>query len=126
MILNKEQVIQMHEQIVNEFGGSLGVRDMNLLDSALKSVFVTFNGKELYPTNEEKAARLAYGLVSNHAFVDGNKRIAMHIMTFFLEFTGVKIEYTSGELIAVGIALASGKMNYTQLLQWIIEHKEKK
>ena len=66
--------------IVEVTGGTDGIRDIRLLDSALESIYATFDGKELYPTKEEKAAKLGYGLVSNHAFIDGNKRIGIYVM----------------------------------------------
>ena len=81
---SKEKVLLLHELIAQETGGSIGVRDESLLDSALNSAFASFDGVELYPSKEEKAARLGYTLVNNHAFVDGNKRIGMHVMLTFL------------------------------------------
>ena len=78
---SQEKVLLLHQLIVTETGGSPELRDINLLDSALESVFQTFGGQELYPSKEEKGARLGYSLISNHAFVDGNKRIGMYVMS---------------------------------------------
>ena len=72
-----EKVLLLHKLIAEETGGSIGVRDEALLESALENVFSGFGGQEFYPTKEEKGARLGYALISNHAFVDGNKRIGM-------------------------------------------------
>lgn len=72
---SKDKVLLLHQLIVEETCGSDGVRDYGLLDSALQSAYATFDGNELYPTKEEKGAKIGYSLVSNHAFVDGNKRI---------------------------------------------------
>ena len=77
---SEEKVLLLHQLLIEETGGSLELRDINLLDSALENIFQTFDGKELYPTKEEKGARLGYSLISNHAFVDGNKRIGMYVM----------------------------------------------
>ena len=76
---SKDKVLLLHELMAQETGGSIGVRDEALLESALEGAFATFDGQELYPTKEEKAARLGFTLVSNHAFVDGNKRIGLKL-----------------------------------------------
>ena len=104
-------------------GGSDGIRDFGLLDSALESAYATFDGKELFPTKEEKAARIGVGLVSNHAFVDGNKRIGMYVLLTFLEVNGIPLEATDEEVVDVGLRLAEGKMQYEELLQWIKDHE---
>ena len=85
---SKEKVLLLHKLIAEETGGSIGVRDEALLESALENVFSGFGGQEFYPTKEEKGARLGYALISNHAFVDGNKRIGMYVMLTFLEVNG--------------------------------------
>ena len=77
--LSKEQVLLLHTQLIEEFGGTDGVRDYNLLDSALETPFQSFAGEELYPTIQAKAARLGYGLIKNHTMLDGNKRIGAHV-----------------------------------------------
>ena len=113
----------LHQLIAEETGGEIGVRDEGLLDSALESAFATFDGNDLYPTKEEKGARIGYSLISNHAFVDGNKRIGMYIMLTFLEVNGVKIDCTNEELVEVGLSLAAGTMGYEELLNWVRTHK---
>lgn len=118
---NRDKVLLLHQIIVEATGGSLGIRDLGLLDSALESVFATFDGKDLYPTKEEKGARLGFNLVSNHAFVDGNKRIGMYIMLTFLDVNGINIDATNEEIIKIGLSLADGTMNYQSLLKWIKE-----
>ena len=75
--LSKEKVMLLHEMLAKQTGGSTGIRDTDLLESALESAYQTFGGVELYPSVEEKGAWLGYALISNHAFVDGNKRIGM-------------------------------------------------
>ena len=121
--LSQEKVLALHEILTKETGGDPNVRDIALLNSALESAFATFGGQELYPTKEEKGARLGFSLISNHAFVDGNKRIGMYVMLIFLEVNGVKINPTNEEVARVGLAVASGKMKYQELLDWIIENE---
>ncbi len=120
---SKEKVLLLHRLITEETGGDHNVRDLQLLDSALESAFQTFDGKELYPSKEEKGARLGYALISNHAFVDGNKRIGMYVLLTFLETNGVKIYPSNEDVARVGLAIAAGKMEYKELLNWILENK---
>lgn len=90
--------------IAQETGGSIGVRDEGLLESALEAAFSGFGGTEFYPTKEEKGARLGYNLISNHAFLDGNKRIGMYVMLTFLEVNGIHMDCTNEEVATVGLA----------------------
>ncbi len=120
---SKEKVLLLHQLIIQETGGDINVRDLNLLDSALESAFSTFDGKDLYPTKEEKAAKIGYGLIANHAFMDGNKRIGMYVMLTFLEVNGITLSLSDQDIYEAGIAVASGTMDYNGLLQWVIEHK---
>ena len=80
-----DKVKLLYKLMIEETGGSFGIRDENLLNSALNGIFQTFDGKDLYPTKEEKGAMLGYTLISNHAFVDGNKCIGVYVMLTFLE-----------------------------------------
>ena len=120
---SREKVLLLHKLITEETGGDPNLRDISLLESALESAFQTFDGVELYPSKEEKGARLGYSLISNHAFVDGNKRIGMYIMLTFLEVNGIRIYPSVDEVIRVGLAVASGSMKYEELLEWIFENK---
>ncbi len=120
---SQEKVLLLHKLITEETGGDPNVRDVTLLNSALESAFQTFDGRELYPTKEEKGARLGYALISNHAFVDGNKRIGMYILLTFLEANGIRIHPTVDDVARVGLAVAAGAMGYEELLQWIRDNK---
>ena len=113
----------LHQLIAQETGGSIGLRDEGLLESALEGAFATFGGKELYPTKEEKGARLGYALISNHAFVDGNKRIGMYVMLTFLEVNGIRMDCTNREVADTGLAVAAGQMDYDALLEWVRAHR---
>ena len=120
---SRDKVLLLHKLITEETGGDPNVRDTTLLESALESAFQTFDGQELYPSKEEKGARLGYSLISNHAFVDGNKRIGMYIMLTFLEVNGIRISPSVDDVVRVGLAIASGEMKYDGLLEWIRENK---
>jgi len=120
---SQEKVLLLHKLITEETGGDPSLRDIDLLNSALESAFQTFGGVELYPTKEEKGARLGYALISNHAFADGNKRIGMYVLLTFLETNGIKIRPEVDDVARVGLAVASGTMKYEDLLDWIIENK---
>ena len=119
----REKVLLLHQLITAETGGSADVRDLGLLDSALESAYATFDGKELYPTKEEKAARIGYSLISNHAFVDGNKRIGIYVMFTFLEVNGIHLEATNDEVAALGLGIAAGNISHADLLKWIGAHE---
>ena len=121
---SKEKVLLLHKIMAEATGGGVGIRDEALLDSALEGVVAGFGDQEFYPTKEEKGARLGYTLISNHAFVDGNKRIGVYVMLSFLEMNGIRIRCTDGELVHIGLSVADGSMGYPELLQWVIEHKE--
>ena len=116
---SKDRVLLLHQYMAEETGGSIGLRDEGLLGSALESAFATFDGKELYPSKEEKAARIGASLVGNHAFLDGNKRIGMYVMLTFLEVNGVKVECSDEDIVSAGLALADGTMGYDELLVWL-------
>ena len=120
---SKEKVKFLHQLLAEATGGSIGIRDEGLLDSALENAFSGFGEQEFYPTKEEKGARLGYALISNHAFVDGNKRIGTYIMLTFLEMNGIRIRCTDEELVHIGLSVADGSMKYEDLLQWVRDHE---
>ena len=124
MKITREYVELLYRLITQETGGSVGLRDATLLDSALGSIFQTFNEKELYPTIEEKGARLGFNLISNHAFLDGNKRIGMLVMMTFLEVNGIQIVCTDDDIVEIALAVASGKVIYKELLDWVRKYSK--
>ena len=121
---SKEKVLLLHRLIAESTGGSLGVRDEALLESALENAFSGFGDREFYPKKEEKGARLGYSLISNHAFVDGNKRIGVYVMLTFLEVNGIRLNYTDEDVVRIGLSVADGSMSYEELLGWVIEHRK--
>ncbi len=120
---SKDKVLLLHQLIAQETGGSVGVRDEGLLESALETAFSSFNGQEFYPTKEEKGARIGHSLISNHAFVDGNKRIGVYVMLTFMEVNGIRLDCTNEEVVHIGLSVADGSMDYDALLAWIKEHR---
>ena len=120
---SKEKVKLLHQLMAEATGGSVCVRDEGLLDSAIENAFATFGGEELYPSKEEKAASLAYSLISDHAFVDGNKRIGVYVMLSFLELNGIRIEASDDDVIKLGLGTADGSMKRDEILAWIMEHE---
>ena len=121
--LSKEKVLLLHQLIAEETGGGVGVRDVGLLDSALNNAYAPFGGEELYKTKEEKAASLGFSLISNHAFVDGNKRIGVYVMLTFLEVNGIRLDCTNEDVVHIGLSVADGSMDYEALLTWVREHR---
>lgn len=121
--LTKEQILMLHSELIKTTGGSDGIRDIGLLESALETPFQSYNGEELYPSIQAKAARLCYGLVKNHAMVDGNKRIGVHAMLVFLSVNGYELEYTQKELSDIILDVAADKKQYEDVLQWLLEHQ---
>ena len=119
-----EQVVKLHSSLIEKTGGMDGIRDQNLLDSALKSPFQTFGGNELYPDIFDKASQLCYSLVENHPFADGNKRIGVHLALLFLRLNNVTIEYSQIELIDFGLSIASVKMNNDEIKLWLLNHRK--
>ena len=113
---SSEKVKLLHQLMAEATGGSVGVRDEGLLDSAI-------DGVELYPSKEEKAAKLGYSLISNHAFVDGNKRIGVYVMLSFLELNGIHIEAADEDVVSLGLGVADGSMGQKDILDWIHKHK---
>ena len=120
---SSEKVKLLHQLMAEATGGSVGVRDEGLLDSAIEGAFATFDGVELYPSKEEKAAKLGYSLISNHAFVDGNKRIGVYVMLSFLELNGIHIEAADEDVVSLGLGVADGSMEQKDILDWIHKHK---
>lgn len=123
IVLTSNKILQLHQFLIQETGGLDGLRDAALLDSAVQSPLITFDGQELYPSHEEKAAMLGYTLAKNHAFIDGNKRIGVYALLIFLDVNGVAMEYSDTNLIALGLGMADGSFCYESVLDWIEQHK---
>ncbi len=122
--ITKEQVLLLHKRIYERYGGSYGVRDEDLLDSALEAPFQTFAGQDLYPNDMDKIVRLGYGLIGNHPFYDGNKRIGALALLTLLELNGYKINATNKEFADIIYSVASGSQeaDYETFLAWVEQH----
>ena len=122
IILTVAEIIGIHEKLTAATGGSPGLRDKGSLESAVVGCYQSFDDVDLYPTIIEKAARMAYALCSNHPFVDGNKRIAVTAMLVMLRLNGITPMFTQPELIALGLGIADGSLDYEYILAWIKSH----
>ena len=122
-IMTKQQVLLLHEHLIDETGGSQGLRDGGMLESALSAPFQEFQGFSPYVTIQQKAARLGYGLIMNHPFIDGNKRIGAHAMLTLLLLNGIDLEHTQRELSDTIRQVAAGESGYEALLAWILDHQ---
>ncbi|MBO5223382.1 MAG: type II toxin-antitoxin system death-on-curing family toxin [Clostridia bacterium] len=123
--LSKNKVMELHELLIKETGGSDGLRDSALLESALESAYATFDGFDLYPTIEEKAAKLTFSLINNHAFVDGNKRIGIFVLMIFLEVNDILLDVSNKDLETLGLSLAASNFSQSDLVDWIFDHKKR-
>lgn len=122
ILLTVDEIIMLHAKLLKATGGLPGLRDRGLLESAVLGVNAGFEDVEQYPTVEEKAARLCYALISNHAFVDGNKRVGVLAMLMTLQLNGVVLQYMQQELIDLGVGVADGTARYSEILNWILTH----
>jgi death-on-curing protein len=121
-ILTKQQILLLHTQLIRQSGGTDGVRDEGMLDSAISQPLQTFDNIELYPGIVDKAVRLGYGLITNHPFVDGNKRIGTHAMLVTLDINGIELQYQDEDMIQLILKIASGKADDRVLRTWVLAH----
>lgn len=118
-----DYILKLHEKLISATGGSNGIRDIELLKSAIENSKATFAGEDLYKSYEEKCSSICYSIISNHAFIDGNKRIGIYVMLVMLEYNGIKLSFIQQELIDLGLGVAKGEMKQENILNWIINHK---
>lgn len=119
-----DDVLRIHDQGIEMYGGSFGLRDSSRIESAIESIYQTFFGVELYPDITDKASFLACALVNGHPFIDGNKRMGMAVMLTFLNLNGYELELTDQELIDLGLDIAQSKKDKEEVKSWIIAHKK--
>jgi death-on-curing protein len=119
IILTVNEIIEIHDKLILVTGGSPGLRDIGLLESAVLGCNQTFGGEDLYPKCIEKAARMAYSICKNHPFVDGNKRVSVTSLLVVLKMNSISLRFSQQELIALGLGLAEGSINYQELVNWI-------
>lgn len=117
-----DDMIALHARVIEKSGGLDGLRDRNILESAVSAPLQSFGGKELFPTDLEKIARIGFGLATNHAFLDGNKRIGAMVVQLLLKWNGYVLQLRQGELADMFIAIADGSAQEQDLLHWIKLH----
>ena len=122
IILTTDEIIEVHAKLIKATGGSPGLRDMGLLESAVLGCTQTFGGEDLYPTVIEKASRMAYSICKNHPFVDGNKRVAVSALLVILRMNDIAISFTQKELIILGLGIADGNIDYNNIVIWVNKH----
>lgn len=122
--LSVSDIVLLHRKLIDQTGGSHGIRDSGLVESALKRAQASFDGKDLYHTLESKIAAITYGLVNNHGFVDGNKRIGIAAMLLLLQINGYFLAYSQDDLIQLGLGIASDSVSEAEIIQWIQEHRK--
>ena len=118
-MMQLKEVLAIHKILIEEFGGTDGIRDPDGLDAAIKRPFATFDGQELYPTPVAKAAAILESIVKNHPFLDGNKRTGYTLMRLLLLENGQDIEAPEDEKYEFIIRIATGALDFEEILQWI-------
>ena len=121
-MIQLEDVLNIHEFIINKFGGSHGIRDINLLKSAISRPFQTFDQQDLYKTHVEKAGALIESIVTNHPFIDGNKRTGYVLMRLYLMENGIDINASQDAKYSFVINIASSKLSLQEIIAWIEDH----
>jgi len=116
------EVLELHRRIIQQTGGASGVRNLAALESAVAQPRMTFEGKDLYPTIEDKAAALAFFIVQNHPYIDGNKRCGHAAMETFLVLNGKEIEAPVDEVEKIILEIASGKFSLKNFGNWLVGH----
>lgn len=124
VFIPKKVILFSHDQLIQRYGGSTGIRDMKLLESALEQPKATFGGTYLHDTIFKMAAAYGYHLCNNHPFIDGNKRISLVAMDIFLQQNGYEIVATEKETYKVIMRLSTGNLSKEQLTSWLLENTE--
>lgn len=120
--LTPQQVLAIHDQMVKRFGGSAGVRDLGLVESAVARPQATFDGQDLYESVFDKAAALLQSLLKNHPFVDGNKRTALTSAGVFLKTNGYVLINAHEEEVAFGVDVDNKHLSLEEISSWLKKH----
>lgn len=120
-----EEVLAIHDDMIERYGGSFGIRDLGLIQSAIARPQTTFGGENLYPTILDKAAALFHPLLFNHAFADGNKRTAVTATARFLYLNGYELNATNEELVAFPLRVENNHLGIEEIGKWLKEHAQK-
>ena len=122
--ISVQYILKMHEKLISATGGSEGIRDIELLKSSIENSKVTFGGEDLYKTIEEKCSNICYCIISNHTFIDGNKRAGIYVMLILLEYNEIKLSFSQKDLVDLGLGIAKGELKQENITQWIRNHKD--
>lgn len=125
-MISVKQAVEIHEIVVRQFGGSMGLRDLGGLESALARPFQTFGGEDLYPDFFTKAAAIGESIIINHPFVDGNKRTGYVLMETILRFGNIKITAPNDELYKFVISISTGEISFDKIVKWLKENTQSK
>ena len=118
-MISIKQALSIHKIVIEKFGGSQGIRDINGLESALARPFQTFRGGELYSSIEEKAAAIGESIIMNHLFVDGNKRTGYLLMEAILRYGNKKISVNNDLLYQFVISISTGEIKFNKIVEWL-------
>ncbi|HVF69208.1 MAG TPA: type II toxin-antitoxin system death-on-curing family toxin [Xanthomonadales bacterium] len=123
--LTPQQILLIHDQLVKRYGGSQGLRDLGLLESAAARPRASYDGEDLYPSVFEKAAALIHSLLKNHAFVDGNKRTSLASTGIFLKLNGYKLINTHEKELQFALKVENESMSFEQIVDWLKKNSKK-
>ena len=118
-MITKEIILHLHELSIIEFGGSHGLRDEGLIESAVARPYQTFGGEDLYQTVYEKAAALVQSIIINHPFVDGNKRTGFLGLLTLLDEEGVSLTASNELIYAFVIDISTGSKSFEEIVEWL-------
>lgn len=118
IFLTLDQILDFHTDIVNEFGGAQGVRDMGLLMSAIETPKATMFGEDLHVSIYDKAAAYLYHIIGNHPFIDGNKRTGTVVALTFLEVNNINLDFDEFELEELVVSIAKGQVNKSEIAKF--------
>lgn len=123
-LLSVNEIMVLHRKLIEQTGGGYGVRDQGLIESAVNRASVTFDGQDLYRSDQDKIAAITYGIINNHGFIDGNKRLGIAAMLLLARLNGIQLEYSQSELVSLGLNIADGKLDETGIVDWLANHKK--
>jgi death-on-curing protein len=123
--LSLDELLKIHDNMIELYGGSFGIRDLGLIQSALARPQASFNGEDLYPTIHEKAAALFHSLMFNHAFLDGNKRTTITATARLLSLNGYALEATQKEFVAFPLKVENNHLSLEEIADWLEKHTQK-
>jgi death-on-curing protein len=123
-MIEKDDVLLLHDLSIEKYGGSYGLRDEGALESALARPYQTFDGKDLYPSAFEKAAAIAESLIMNHPFIDGNKRTGFLAMLMILKQAGIELIANEEDIYQLLVSISTGEKSFDEIVDWLKENSQ--